>query len=599
MLSTLSAYLSGTGPLCARRNPAFLALFAAVLCQCSGSSRSTASGGSGSGTTTTGDDTSDDGGLIFARGPSNSPSDDTSEASSASPDSSSTASSEASLEGSAAQEADTFTCDPTETPKDAACIINDAYGVFVAPPSSIGGVEGGVEGGPGGSDDAGNGTMAQPFATITKALQNLNGKSRVFICTGVYPEGVAIDTSHAASLYGGLTCAVGPNGLTWRYTGAAAEARPTAEGRAALTISGVSGPLAIEDMGFEAPDTQDQDASGAGLSSIAAWVSNSTVSFSRVVLTAGDAGHGGYGTTLVNYDVTAPIAPAPVNTTDPLSQVCPPGAMSPPADSTRGGEGSLGFPMGSAGSVYPPPMAVTPPYDGLGGVSNYGDYAFPGDDGAGGYARSGGIAPTSLGSLTTTAWLPSPGGDGAAGTPGQGGGGGGSLPVSSGSTVYYFGGAGGTGGCGGGGGTGGKGGGASVALFSVGSAVTLTTCQLVSNQAGDGGNGGSGGPGQAGSAGHVVLYSGNGGAGGNGAGGSGGAGGTGGLSAGIVYQGSLPVSDVTTTISLGHGIGAGAAGFGGNSGNGAGSGADGVADGKPGANGLAGAYFTVHDADSP
>jgi hypothetical protein len=597
MLSALSAYLSGTRPLFARRNPAFLALFVAALCQCSGSSRNTASGGSGSGTTTTGDDTSDDGGLIFARGPSSTPSDDTSEASSASPDSSSLVSPEASLEGSSGQEADTFTCDPTETPKDAACIINDAYGVFVAPPSGIG-VDGGVEGGIGGSDDAGNGTMAQPFATISKALQNLNGKSRVFVCTGVYPEGVAIDASHAASLYGGLTCAVGLNGLTWHYTGAAAEARPTTAGRAALTISGVSGPLAIEDMGFEAPAAQNQDVSGAGLSSIAAWVSNSTVSFSRVVLTAGDAGKGADGTTLVNYDVTVPIAPAPANSTDPISQVCPAGAMSPPADGTRGGEGSLGSPMGSAGSAYPP-VAGTAPRDGLGGISNYGDYAFPGDDGADGYARSAGVASTSLGTLLSTAWSPSPGGDGAAGTPGQGGGGGGSLPVSGSTTVFYFGGAGGTGGCGGGGGTGGKGGGASVALFSVGSTVTLTTCQLVSNQAGDGGNGGIGGPGQAGSAGHVVLYSGNGGTGGNGAGGSGGAGGTGGLSAGIVYQGSLPVSDATTTISLGHGTGAGAAGLGGGTGAGAANAAGDGPNGNPGALGLAGAYFTVHDADSP
>jgi hypothetical protein len=587
----LGAHLLGNRSLCACRNLALLSLFAAALCRCSGgSSRNPVSGGSGSATPASGDDLSDDGGLIFARGPSSSPSDDVSEASSASPDASSSAS-EDSREASSEQEADTFTCDPTQTPKDAACIINDAYGVFVAPPAS-------VDGGLGGSDDAGNGTMAQPFATLGKALQNLNGKVRVMICSGVYPEEVSIDAAHAASLYGGLTCAVGPNGLTWRYTGAVAEARPAAADGAALTISGVSGPLAIEDMGFEAPAAENQDPSGAGLSSIAAWVSNSTVSFSRVVLMAGDAARGADGTTLVNYDLTVPIAPAPVNATDPTSQVCPPGAMSPPADSTMGGRGSLGSPMGSPGTAYPMVTGIAP-RDGQGGVSSDGDYASPGDDGADGYARNAGVASTLLGTLSSTAWLPSPGGDGGAGTPGQGGGGGGSLPVSGSSTVFYFGGAGGTGGCGGGGGSGGQGGGASVALFSLGSTVTLTTCQLVSNQAGDGGDGGVGGPGQAGSAGHVVLYSGNGGTGGNGAGGSGGAGGTGGLSAGIVYQGSLPVSDATTTIGLGHGAGAGAGGLGGGLGAGAANSAGEGPNGNAGAPGLPGAYFTVHDADSP
>ncbi len=590
----LGAHLLGSRSPCVCRNVTIAALFAAALCRCSGgSSGNTASGGSGSEPPASGDGTSEGGGLIFARGPSSSAGDDASEASSessVSPDASSSTSPEASLEASPEQDADTFTCDPTLTPREADCIINDAYGVFVAPPPS-------VDGGLGGSDDAGNGTMAQPFATLSKALQNLNGKSRLMICSGVYPERVSIDASHAASLYGGLTCAVGPNGLTWRYSGAIAEARPATADRAALTISGVSGPLAIEDMGFEAPATQDQDPSGAGLSSVAAWVSGSTVSFSRVVLRAGDAAKGADGTTLVNYDLTVPIAPAPANSSDPISQVCPPGTTSPPADSTMGGRGSLGGPMGSPGTAYPP-VTGTAPRDGAGGVSNYGDYAFPGDDGADGYARNAGVASTVLGTLSSAAWLPSAGGDGAAGTPGQGGGGGGSLPVSGSSTVFYFGGAGGTGGCGGGGGSGGNGGGASVALFSIGSTVMLTTCQLVSNQAGDGGDGGVGGPGQAGSAGHVVLYSGNGGMGGNGAGGSGGAGGTGGLSAGIVYQGSLPASDATTTISLGHGTGAGAAGLGGGIGVGAANSAGDGPDGNAGGPGLPGTYFTVHDADS-
>jgi hypothetical protein len=578
------AHLTGGGSFVARRHIVILALFAAAISRCGGSSRTASSSASGS----PGDDNSDEGGLIFARSPSSSASDDASEASSDAP---SALSSEASSDAAREAEADTFICDPTQTPKDAACIINDAYGVFVAPPAS-------VDGGLGGSDDTGDGTMAQPFATIGKALLNLNGKSRVLICSGIYPERVSIDAAHAASLYGGLSCGAGLNGLAWHYTGAVAEARPPVADRAALTISGVTTPLAIEDMGFEAPDTQAQDPSGAGLSSIAAWVNSSTVSFARVVLTAGDGAKGADGTTLVNYDLSAPVAPTPVNTTDPLSQVCPPGAISPPADSTVGGHGALVAPMGSPGGAYPATVGV-PPRDGLGGISNYGDYAFPGDDGADGNPRVAGVAAPSFGTLTSTAWLPAPGGDGSAGTPGQGGGGGGSLPVAPGSSVSYFGGAGGTGGCGGGGGAGGKGGGASVALFSIGSTVTLTTCQLASNQAGDGGDGGVGGPGQAGSPGHVVLYAGNGGMGGNGAGGSGGAGGTGGISAGIVYQGSKPASDASTMISLSHGTGAGAAGLGGGVGVGGANASGDAPDGSAGGPGLPGAYFTAQEVVAP
>jgi hypothetical protein len=575
----VGAHFSGQGSL-GVRGIAFLACLTAALCRCS-ASPSSVPGSPSSENPAPSDDTSGDGGLIFARSPSSVGSDDAG----------ALEASEASLDASPEVEAETSTCDPNQAPKDADCIIDDAYGVFVASPSS-------VDGGIGGSDDAGTGSMALPFATIGMALSNLNGKSRIYISGGVYSEEVSIDGAHEASLYGGLTCTGSANGLAWQYSGAVAEVRPAVADHAALTISSVSSPLTIEDMGFEAPAATSQAPSGAGVSSIAAWVSSSTVSFVRVVLTGGDAARGADGTTETNYDPSAPVAPAPVNSTDGLDQACPPGAVSPPADSTVGGQGSLGGPIGSPGAAYPPAMG-TAPRDGLGGVSGFTDYAAPGDDGADGYARSSGIAAAALGTLATTAWLPARGGDGAPGTPGQGGGGGGSLHINATSTSFYYGGAGGTGGCGGGGGTGGNGGGASVALFSIESTVTLTTCQLVSNQAGDGGNGGAGGPGQAGSVGHMVAYSGNGGMGGNGAGGSGGAGGTGGLSAGIAYEGSEPVTDATTIISLGHGTGAGAAGMGGAGGAGAANASGAGPNASAGAAGLLGAYATVRDLDSP
>jgi hypothetical protein len=567
--------------------------FAVGLCQCGGGASSDASTSGSSAASAGAEDpasssvASDDSGpgLIFAQPPSSSASTDASDTG---------AEAEA---GAEAAVADTFVCDPTLTPKEDACIINDAYAVFVAAPGAL-------DGGLGGSDVDGNGTMGLPFATIGKALQNLNGKSRVYVCTGIYPEQVSIDEAHAASLYGGLSCAAGPSGLTWHYEGGVASVRPLAAGQAALTIAAVGTGIAVEDMGFESPGTQLQESTGdgpstgPGQSSIGAWVTGSTVTFSRVVLVAGDAANGADGTTIVNYDPNAATAPGPLSATNSSTQTCPPGATSPPADSSGGGEGAFASDNGGDGSTYPVTIGISP-RDGVGGLGDQGDYAAPGDDGADGNVRVSGVAALAFGALSDMAWLPAPGGDGGSGTPGQGGGGGGRLVIPPSMTSYHFGGAGGTGGCGGGGGRGGRGGGASVALFSVNSTVTLTASQLTSNQAGDGGAGGPGGHGQAGSAGSQVQYSGSGGMGGNGGGGAGGAGGSGGISAGIVYRGNEPVRDAATLVSLGHGMGAGAPGAGGLGGAG-GSNASGAApSASAGATGTAGAYFATYDADTP
>jgi hypothetical protein len=586
---------------------ALLAIFAATLCECGGAPSgpsvgpsSGSSSGAGASGAASGDDTSDGGGLIFATGPSSgalssgdsSPSGD-GESEMASGDGSSAPGVDGGFPSSdAAPEADAFTCDPTYEPKDAPCVIADSYGVFVASPNPS-------DGGTGGGNDAtGDGTMGAPFATIAKALANLGGKSRVYVCSGIYPEEISIDAAHAASLFGGFTCTAGASSLEWRYEGAVAAVRPTAADHPALMIAGVPGLVAVEDMAFEAPATPLQDSTGAGQSSIAAFVSNSTVSFSRVVLTAGAAANGADGTTAVNYDPTMSVAPSPHSATNSNSQTCPPGSISPQADSSTGGEGAISSPEGDDGASNPP-VTGSPPRDGLGGLGEQGDYAAPGDDGADGNSREGGTPPATWGTLTPLGWAPMAGGAGGAGEPGQGGGGGGRLAVHGSTSVFYFGGAGGTGGCGGGGGGGGNGGGSSVALFSVNSTLTLTTCQLTSGQAGNGGNGAPGGPGQSGSAGSQVLYSGNGGMGGNGAGGSGGGGGAGGVSGVILYRGLEPSTDATTTAAMGHGAVGGAAGVGGAVGEGASNTSGQAPDGAPGAAGLQGQAYLVHDVDGP
>jgi hypothetical protein len=588
---------------------ALLALFAASLCECGGAPSgqsvgpsSGASSGAGASGAASGDDTSDGGGLIFATGPASGTSssgdssasgDGAAEASLASGDGSSASGVDGGVASAdAALEADAFMCDPTDEPKDAPCVIADSYGVFVASPNPSNGGAGA------GSDLTGDGTMGAPFASIGKALANLGGKSRIYVCSGIYPEEITIDAAHAASLFGGLTCVAGASSLTWRYEGAVAAVRPVAADHPALMIAGVPGFVAVEDMAFEAPDTQLQDSTGAGQSSIAAFVSNSTVGFSRVVLTAGAAANGADGATAVNYDPTMSVAPSPHSPTNSNSQTCPPGSISPQADSSTGGEGAISSPEGQDGASNPQAMG-SPPRDGLGGLGEQGDYAAPGDDGADGNSRVGGTPPATWGTLTPLGWAPMAGGSGGAGEPGQGGGGGGRLPVHGSSSVFYFGGAGGTGGCGGGGGGGGNGGGSSVALFSVNSTVTLTTCQLTSGRGGNAGNGAPGGPGQSGSAGSQVLYSGNGGMGGNGAGGSGGGGGSGGVSGVILYRGLEPSTDATTTAAMGHGAAGGAAGVGGAAGEGASNTSGQAPAGAPGAPGLQGQAYLVHDVDGP
>src|SRR5262249_31734819 len=67
----------------------------------------------------------------------------------------------------------TAPCDPWRAPAEDGCVIPDARGVFVSPA---------------GSDDAGDGTQAKPFAPFAKAITaaKATGK-RVYACAGTYP----------------------------------------------------------------------------------------------------------------------------------------------------------------------------------------------------------------------------------------------------------------------------------------------------------------------------------------------------------------------------------------------------------------------------
>ena len=522
-------------------------------------------------------------------------------------------------------------CDPTVDPRTDPCVLEQANGVFVASPLAVDGgvgpfvVDAGTAGdggdagtagdagsagdasttatgdaaasGDGGaSGDAGAradgaaeggapalGSAGNPFPTISAALGNLGGKSRVYVCTGLYMEEVDVPTP--VSIYGGLTCAHG----IWGYDGSRATVRsPTTHG----FFVQASGTTTIEDIEFVARNTHASD--GFGASSIAGFVSSGALSLQRVTLIAGFGAPGAPGADgIANPNYVAAVAPQGNGPTYAFvngDHECPPCDGGAPVENTcllfgtsgsgAGGYGCIEYGTGLAGvGQAQPPAPATPGRDGVpwdyplsdGGLTAQ---ANPGADGLGGAAGASG--PTQqLGSFTPGgSWSPAGGGQGGAGSPGQGGAGGtDSLYIlCEAPTIDLGGSSGGAGGCGGAGGGGGLGGGGSIALGALGAAVDLKDCTLVAGNGGAGGSGGAGQNGQGGGLGGTAAgglsngASDDGEPGGNGGGGSGGTGGNGGISAGIVYQGTQLTCDTATLMSVtlgapGQGGAGGAAGL--------------------------------------
>jgi hypothetical protein len=490
----------------------------------------------------------------------------------ASPDAAAGAAAEAATDSR--PDADATACDPTKDPKDQPCVVDDAYGIFVSASAQDGAAS----------------TKADPVKTISDAIAKAvaAGKSRVYVCQGSYAEQVVLDAQHdGIGIYGGLDCL-----RDWTWTGG----KVTVAGPSplyALRVVGTTKPVDVEDVTFVVPDASGQDGSGAGNSSIAAFIHGGVVNLRRVVLAAGkgaDAVAGADGISTPNYPALQPAAPGGQHYDDVTATVGGPGGVNQCVfGSSQGGAGgangtlpgtSLSYP-GHPGTASPLPPNATPPFDGAGGPSVSADgshsYGNPGADGAG---SSAGSMATSYGMLSAAGWTPSRGGDGQPGNPGQGGGGGAGFITP---PLTLGGDGGGSGGCGGSGGKGGSGGGASIALASASASVTLTACTLTASDAGSGGAGGAGQSGQAGGpntwANPAGAY---GGTGGNGAGGAGGAGGTGGVSVGIAYQGTLPSSDAATFVAVGAGGRAGSGGAKGARGGNSGSDGQSGMPGRPG-----------------
>ena len=418
-------------------------------------------------------------------------------------------------------------CNASAEPKDAKCVIDEAYGVFVSPKGMANGA--GTKASPLNSVDAG----------ITLALSGADAgiRKRVYVCGGSYDESIAIDASRDhVQVFGGLHCS------DWSYSGEKTAIAPSAPG-IPLTLSSLTDALFVdlEIDAADAPSTAPTAAGAPGASSLGVFVSGSkNVLMQRCTITAGQGQPGQDQTAVAAFSTVAPSGD--------------PGVMLGGGHATPNVCGN-GTGTSTGGSGGGPSASGQDGNDGTPGSSNKDTVALctantgggPGANGSGGGAGPG---ASDWAAFTATGWVPKNGLAGANGVVGQGGGGGATVDTPGG------GGGGGAGGCGGIGGAPGTGGGSSIAVLAYGSVLDLEQCVLSAANAGRGGNGAAGQIGQSGGDrgngyGNKACSGGTGGAGGSGGGGGGGAGG---LSAGLVWSGStaptVDGSPVTSNATL-------------------------------------------------
>ena len=447
-------------------------------------------------------------------------------------------------------------CNPTADPKDDPCVLDDAYGVFVASAADL-------DGGSPTSDAGiaeGDGTAQHPFATIAQGLANLGRKSRVYVCNGVYGEQVSITT--AVTVYGGLSCARGSTGRIWSYAGQSAQVTSPSPAYALSIASVDGGSVTIEDMSFASPDATEagelehrrprrvvdreppaRHAPGRSRRQRRRWRRRErdpelrrARPQRRAAVRAPDSRRRhslrrakarstrAWGATAVRWEATGGSASwaRRVRWESPARQLPPRRRFSPVVTGNRAARSSTGAPSRTTIRV---PMA----WPATGARRLRRRRTAPCRRADGFRAPAAMEIPEPPAKAEPEATDPTYG--------------------MCGTTESIGGGGGGAGGCGGSGGRGGGGGGGSIAIASMGSTVDLTACVLVAGVGGNGGAGGSGQDGQAGAAGgdnNQLAAHAAGAFGGNGAGGSGGAGGTGGIAVDILASGSKVTSDTAT-----------------------------------------------------
>src|SRR5450432_2204685 len=82
-------------------------------------------------------------------------------------------------------------CDPTATPATNGCVVNEALGVFVVPPSGDAGVDASTA----------DGTRGNPFTKMQDAIDAAKTqKKRVYACIGTYAEQITL--ADGVSIFG-------------------------------------------------------------------------------------------------------------------------------------------------------------------------------------------------------------------------------------------------------------------------------------------------------------------------------------------------------------------------------------------------------------
>ncbi len=377
------------------------------------------------------------------------------------------------------------------------CLV-DSFAAFVSPKG----------------DDENNGTKANPYRTIAKALTTT--RERIVVCEGDYAG--SIDVGRRVAIFGGVSC-------DWSKAGA--KPRISASKPAyGVQVVRVAEPVLLADL-----DVVGLNGAAPSESSIALFVSESAnVTIARSTLTAGDGADappkkdGAF--------AMPPSAPGGGNAVGNVGGPAVTTGTCPGGGSSGGGKGGDSGFQGDDGVPRPPGGSK-----GAFAFCSAGGGGNDGEVGTAGGSRPGG-AVTAV--LNRDGFAGARGQDGANGMPGGGGGGG--------SGSMGAGGGGGAGGCGGQGGGGGGAGGSSIALLSFGSLVVLQGVELTARTAKSGGAGGSGQTGQAGGFGGAktggACLGGNGMKGGDGGAGGGGAGG---IAVGIAWAGGkAPTRDGAT-----------------------------------------------------
>ena len=390
------------------------------------------------------------------------------------------------------------------------------------------------------------GSMTNPYTKVTDgigAAVATGGAKRVYVCIGTYNEQVSLTSADdGVVVYGGLDCNTG-----WNYVGntqgPTLVATPTsiATPGTALTVTGpMTTGVTFEDMSFTSPNYS----SVAGDSSVAVFLSNASVTLTRVAVTAGTGVPGVAGGTTSNWVGSAqggnPAGQGPTATTGGAGGA---NSCSDGSTSSTGGDGGGQITTVQWGSGLPGTSMPAVP-----GAQNNGGDGAPGTRGLDGQALTqGGAGATSTGGVSASGWslgsLATPGHEG---NPAQGGGGGGGGQNSGG------GGGGGAGGCGGGAGSAGSNGGSSIGVLVFQSTIALHTVNITTSAAGSGGSGGNGQGGQSGGSGGASFLNGSvaGGLGGTGSSGTGGGGGAGGNSIGVAWLGTTgPIVDGSQVTS--------------------------------------------------